>query len=134
MASAFSLVRQTWLFRSLVVGGWMLFALMVISISSTATAMLGRKPNFPQLAMANCGWLVWVGGTFLVIYLARRFPFERTYLAKGICLHFALGLLVAFMILCTEFGIRRTIESRLFPSPGAQTEVDPNRWTVFGVG
>ena len=103
----------------------MLFTLMVISISSTATAMLGRKPNFPQLAMANCGWLIWIGGTFVVIYLARRFPFERTFLAKGICLHVALGLLVALMILCIEFGIRRTAESRSFPA-GVRT-------TFFGL-
>jgi len=111
MASAFSLVRQTWLFRSLVVSGWVLFALMVISISSTATVMLGRTPNLVQLAIVNLGWIIWVGGTFLVIDLARRFPVERTRLVKSLYIHIPLGLLVAFLILSVDFGIRRVIEA-----------------------
>src|SRR5688572_12666121 len=94
---------------------------MVISVSSAATAVLGRKPNFPVTITANLGWVLWAGSTFVVIYLARRFTFERTRLAQEIAIHIVLGIVVALTQLACEFGIRHAIEVWLFSPPRPRT-------------
>jgi sensor histidine kinase YesM len=106
---------RVWLFRFLVLGGWSLFMLMVVSLSWAATAMHGRTANIPGLFVWNLGWLLWAAQTFVVIYLARRFPIGRRSLVRGIIVQTVLGLVVAFVHLSIEFTLSRTIEALWLP-------------------
>lgn len=104
------------LLRLGVLGGWLLFTLMVIAISWAGAVVRGRPPGLGGMIVWNLGWLWWAGGTFLVAALARRFPFERGKVARGLMLHLPFGILVGVALLGLEFLVARLIE---FIWPGA---------------
>jgi two-component system, LytTR family, sensor kinase len=97
-----------------VFGGWLLFTLMVIAISWTGAVLRGRPPALGGLLVWNLGWLLWAGGTFLVVHLARRFPLERHQLFRGISFHALLGIAVGISLLALEFVLNQAIE-RIWP-------------------
>lgn len=84
-------------------GGWLLFALMVIAISWAGTLLRGQPTTFGATLIWNLGWLLWAGGTFVVVRLARRFPFDRRHLGRGLVLHAGYGIALGVGLLLIEF-------------------------------
>jgi two-component system, LytTR family, sensor kinase len=102
---------QRSLLRLGVFAGWLLFTLMVVAIGWANTTLTGRRFNVAGNIIWNLGWLFWAGGTFLVAWLARRFPLERPRIGRGLALHAALGAVTAVAILGTEALLGRAIEA-----------------------
>ncbi len=91
------------LVRWIVVGGWVLFTLMVVAITWAGNAVRGRPMDLGGVLLWNMGWLFWAAATFAVAWLARRFPLERGHLARSLATHAALGIAVGVTVLALEF-------------------------------
>jgi two-component system, LytTR family, sensor kinase len=91
------------LLRLGIFGVWVLFTLMVVAISWAGAVVRGRPPALGGMLIWNLGWLFWAGGTFVVVWLARRFPVERATLARSIAAHCAFGIALGVMMLGLEF-------------------------------
>jgi signal transduction histidine kinase len=102
-----------------VLGGWLLFSLMVIAISWAGTALRGGKFNLGSTVVWNFGWLIWAGATFAVAGLARRFPLERPQLGRRIAVHVGLGIAVSVAILALEFLLQNAVEILVPGAPRA---------------
>jgi signal transduction histidine kinase len=94
-----------WSVRLGVLGGWSLFAMMVLAISWGGTAVRGRTFDLANMVAWNLGWLLWAGTTFVVAALARRFPLERRQLLRGLAIHVFLGLAVVTATQGAEFAL-----------------------------
>lgn len=105
MPTALRSSASIWLFRIGVPLGWGLFSLLVMGISWAGYAMQGRKSTIGF--MQNLGLLSWGVVTFLVVYLARRWPLERKNLVGTACLHFGLGVIVVSGNVGLEYGLGR---------------------------
>ena len=92
-----------------VLGGWVLFTLMVLAISWGGTAVRGRKFDLANTLVWNLGWILWAGATFGVAALARRFPLERRQLVRGLGRHALLGLAVVTAVLGLEFALDQAL-------------------------
>ncbi len=101
--------KQVWLVRLAVLGGWVLFTLMVVAISWGGTVVRGRPFDFVNTVFWNLGWMLWAGTTFVVAALARRFPLERKNLGRGIALHVLLGLAVVTATEGAEFVVNHAL-------------------------
>jgi signal transduction histidine kinase len=110
-----------------VLGGWLLFSLMVIAISWGGSAVRGQPMNFGGAILWNLGWLLWAGGTFGVAWLARRFPLERRALGRGLALHAGLAAGVGAGLLLGEFFFAHGLRAVW---PGSPT---PNAFLGFFV-
>lgn len=97
-----------------VVGGWLLFSLMVVAITWAGASLRGQRFSLASTLLWNLGWLLWAGATFLVARLARRFPLERPRLWRGLATHAGLGVAVGLGLLSLEFLLQEAIE-RLVP-------------------
>ena len=102
------------LLRVGIVGGWLLFTLMVMAISWTGSVLRGRPSGIGGLLLWNLGWLLWAGATFLVVRLTRRFPLERKHLGRAVATHAVLGIGVSVGILLIEFLLNHALE-QLWP-------------------
>ena len=116
MSPAHSANKNPWPLRLAVLGGWVLFAAMVIAISWGGTVVRGRPFDFVSTVFWNLGWLLWAGTTFAVAALGRRFPLERKNLGRAICTHVLLGLAVVAVTELAEFALSNAI-AFLSPRP-----------------
>ena len=107
-------IRPQPFFQASIVGGWVLFTLMVIAISWTGSVLRGRPPGIGGLILWNLGWLLWAGATFAVVRFTRRFPLERKNLGRAVATHIFLGIGVSVGILLLEFVLNHAI-GRLWP-------------------
>ena len=98
-----------WPVRLGVLGGWVLFTVMVLAISWGGTAVRGRKFDLANNVAWNLGWLLWAGTTFVVAALARRFPLERKHLGRILCLHVLLGGGVVTATQGAEFALNHAL-------------------------
>lgn len=98
-------------------GGWLLFTLMVIAISWIGAIVRGNSTTFGAQFFWNIGWLLWAGGTFIVIWLARRFPLTREQLARGIATHVGFGIALGVAILVVEYLLTQVLLKAVWPGP-----------------
>ena len=106
-------------FRRGILGGWLLFTLMVIAITWGGAVVRGRPLDLGGTVLWNLGWLLWAGATFAVAWLARRIPLERGRLARGLALHVACGIVVGFALLGVEFLFGQAVQSLWAGAPRA---------------
>src|SRR5437762_12997239 len=102
--------QKAWLFRLSVLGSWLLFTLMVISISWAVNVMQGRTVALERLVLHHLGWLLWGGVTFVVMHLVRRFPIGRKNLLGGILCHVGLGMAVALFDVGLEYVFNYVVD------------------------
>jgi signal transduction histidine kinase len=102
-----------------VLGGWLLFLLMVLAITWAGALFRGQRFNLASTLVWNLGWLLWAAATFLVGWLARRFPLERAHLPRGIAAHVAFGIAVGVAILGLEFVLQHALEALVPGAPRA---------------
>jgi hypothetical protein len=107
------------LLRLGILGGWILFLLMVLAITWAGALLRGQRFNFASTLVWNLGWLLWAAATFLVAWLARRFPLERAHLARGIAVHVAFGIAIGVAILGLEFLLQHALEALVPGAPRA---------------
>jgi two-component system, LytTR family, sensor kinase len=98
-----------WPSRFGVLGGWVLFTVMVLAISWGGTAVRGRKFDLANTITWNLGWILWAGATFVVAALVRRFPIERKRLAHGVVVHVMLGLAIVTLTQGMELALNRAL-------------------------
>lgn len=96
-------------------GAWLLFTLLALAIAWGGSEAKGRPFDLLNSAIWNMGWLLWIGGTYIVRWLTRRFPIERHALVRRLLLHGALSLLVATVVLSAEYLITFVLE-RTWPA------------------
>lgn len=111
--------KPTALLRIGVLGGWLLFTLMVIAISWGGSILRGRPSGIGGLLLWNIGWLFWAAGTFVVVGLSRRYPLERENLLPRIVLHVVFGIGLGIVLLLLEFIFNHTIEALWPDAPRA---------------
>lgn len=100
-----------------VLGGWLVFMLMVIAVTWVGGLLRGNVTTFGAQILWNIGWLLWAGGTFVVAWLARRFPFTRENLLPGIATHVGFGIAVGVSILALEFLMTQFLLKSVWPGP-----------------
>lgn len=76
---------------------------MVIAISWAGTLVRGQATAFSATLLWNMGWLLWAGGTIVVVWLARRYPIARASLARDLALHAIFGVALGLGLLVFEF-------------------------------
>ncbi len=103
-----------WLFRLCVVAFWMLFMLLVIGISSISFYVKGKQMDIGNTLVWQSGWILWAGTTFIVLYLARRFPVDRNALAFNIFRQVGLGFAVALGHVAFEYTFANLIDFVFF--------------------
>jgi two-component system LytT family sensor kinase len=116
MAAADPARKSSWLLPGCVAAAWLLFALMVVTISWGAAASRNRPFDLVNTVAWNLGWLFWAGATFGVRRLAQRFPLERQSLGRRLLLHVGFGLLITILMLVFEFLVNAQL-GRLWPGP-----------------
>src|SRR6478672_9066793 len=89
---------SNWIKWLLIAVGWTIFGCFFASQVIFARAYAGRPLHLSQ---AIFGWLmcayVWLALTPLVLYLARRFAFERRNWTRNLLLHLAASIGLAFL-------------------------------------
>jgi two-component system, LytTR family, sensor kinase len=108
-----------WLFKIGVPAGWIFFTLLVMGITWAGYAMQGRKTAVGSLFIQYLGLFLWSGVTFLVVFLARRWPLGRKNLIGTACLHAGFGLVIVAGHVGLEYSLghalgARTLYSGLF--------------------
>src|SRR5688572_4678250 len=96
---------RAWQVRVVVLAGWALFAVMVISISWAGTFVRGGKAVFFSLVTWNLGWMLWAPTTFLVVRLAKQLPIDKANLTARIPMHVLIGVGVSAALVFVEFII-----------------------------
>ncbi len=102
-----------WLFKIGVPAGWSLFTLIVIGITWASYTMQGRPADFRTLFIQYLGLFLWGAVTFLVVYLARRWPVGRKNLLGAVLAHAGLGFALVVCHVALEYVIGHAL--------GAQT-------------
>jgi sensor histidine kinase YesM len=101
---------SSWMKWPLIAVGWTIFGCFFASQVIFARAYAGRHLNLGQ---ALFGWLmcayVWLALTPLVLYLARRFAFERRSWTRNLLLHLAASIGFAFLQITGYLGVTSLI-------------------------
>ena len=105
MPSANRVPSTSWFFIIGVLAGWTIFTLIVIGITWASYAMQGRKTAAGSLFIQYLGLFLWGVVTFLVMYLARRWPLGRKNLLSRVCLHLGLGLALVIGHVGLEYAL-----------------------------
>jgi len=85
---------------------------LITSLVGTITSILrGDESSFFGNLSWHGFWLIWCGLSFLVIYLARRFPIEVGTLKRNLAIQFFLAFAVVMLNVAIEFSIQYFILS-----------------------
>ena len=104
---------------------WTLFALFFASQFALQSQFLGKPVPFLQiLSWQLVSGYVWFALTPLILYIARRFPFERGRWKVSLPVHIIAGLLIALF----QQGIDAFLLPLLGYPPGFQF---PNYWEAY---
>jgi two-component system, LytTR family, sensor kinase len=115
-------VRRRWIKWPLIALGWSIFGCFFASQVIVARAYAGRPLNLSRTIFV---WLicayVWLALTPFVLYLARRFAFERHSWGRNLLLHLAASIGFAFLQLAIYFGVASLIALIFSRVPPAET-------------
>jgi len=94
--------NRRWIKWPLIALGWTIFGCFFASQVIVARAYAGRPLNLGRTVFVwvICAY-VWLALTPLVLYLARRFAFERRSWTRNLLLHLAASIGVAFLQIAT---------------------------------
>jgi signal transduction histidine kinase len=108
-----SIAIPNWRKIGLVIVGWTLFAFFFTSQLVVNRVALGRAVNFGYVLIF---WLIcaglWFAATPLVVWLARRFPFDRLHWLRTSLVHLvagsilSLGLLTLYLVILFLTGLK----------------------------
>ena len=112
---------------TIIVGFWTFFGLLNASQLYFGLRMEGMHlPVWRVLGMYLLGWWAWIPATPLVLYLARRFPFERGTWWRVLPLH----LLACVLVSGAHFAFFTYVSLRLSPF-GPSSEPRRSFWELF---
>lgn len=93
-----------------VVAAWTALALLFAVTSSLTYMSTGRPPRWGlTVSMALADWWMWAVLTLPVLWLARRFPLERSTVLRRVPLHVVAAIAIAAGKVAADRWVRRTL-------------------------
>jgi two-component system LytT family sensor kinase len=90
------LIRRRWLKWALFAGFWTLIGLLFAINFYLTSSLFGRAVTWGQAIGSSLGdWYVWAVLSFPIIWLARRFHFERANWPRSLAVHLVAGAFVS---------------------------------------
>lgn len=90
--------RNSWLVFLGITLWWIVFSAVSFVSSVATTKFKGHEAHLLYELTWQSGWLFWCGFTYLVIYLARRYPIEKNTLRKDSLRHLLIGIACASIL------------------------------------